>query len=292
MFKKVKVIILRTAGTNCDSETKFAFERCGSSVNVVHVNQLAKKEKVLSDYHILAIPGGFTYGDDIASGKILANELRLRLKDDILKFVDEGKLIIGICNGFQILVKAGILPGQLRLADAGRGAALLHLESAKGPPPARGARATFCQDVTLTTNDSARFEDRWIHLQPIPQSPCVWTQRIFDPVFLPVAHGEGKFIPKDNAVLERLKKNNQIVFRYCTKEGSAPAYPDNPNGSVEDIAGICDETGRIFGLMPHPERHFLFTQHPFWTRLEKKDEFGDGARIFENGVKYAKQTFL
>lgn len=252
-----KVIILRTAGTNCDQETKFAFERSGAVVDVVHVNRLLNKERNLSDYHILAVPGGFTYGDDIASGKILANELRLRLGEEIRKFINEGKLIIGICNGFQILTKAGI----------------------------------FSQEATLTTNDSAKFEDRWVHLKP-EISVCVWTQGITQPIFLPVAHGEGKFIPKDNSVLERLKKNDQIVFRYATQNGGTPDYPGNPNGSVEDIAGICDRTGRIFGLMPHPERHFLFTHHPFWTRLTKKNEFGDGARIFENGVKYVKERIL
>ena len=258
-----KVIILCSAGTNCDGETKFAFERCGASVDVVHVNQLARKEKGLNDYHILAIPGGFTYGDDVASGKILANELKLLMKEDIPRFIDDGKLMIGICNGFQILVKAGILPGAMRI------------------------------EATLTTNDSAKFEDRWVHLNPEAQSRCVWTQGISAPIFLPVAHGEGKFIPKDNAVLERLKKNQQIVFRYSTEDGNSPIYPEDPNGSVDHIAGICDETGRIFGLMPHPERHFLFTQHPYWTRLinGKKNEFGEGASIFENGVEYVRKKF-
>ncbi len=287
MAKKIKTIVLRTAGTNCDGETKFAFERSGAIVDVVHVNRLLSKEKFLRDYHILAIPGGFSYGDDIASGKILANELRLRLGEDIRRFIDEGKLILGICNGFQVLVKAGILPGTL--AEAALGAALSPIQSEKGPPLVE--RATFSQEATLTTNDSARFEDRWVHLKP-ETSPCVWTQGIIQPIFLPVAHGEGKFIPKDNSVLERLKKNHQIVFRYTTKEGGSATYPDNPNGSVKDIAGICDETGRIFGLMPHPERHFLFTQHPFWTRLAKKNEFGDGAKIFENGIRYVKEKLL
>ena len=290
MFNKVKVIILRTAGTNCDQETKFAFERCGASVDVVHVNRLVKKEKVLSDYHILAIPGGFTYGDDVASGKILANELRLRLVEDIKRFIDDEKLIIGICNGFQILVKAGILPGDSRAAHSR--AALSPIESEKGPPHASDERTQFTPEVTLTTNDSAKFESRWVHLKPELKSPCVWIQGISQPIFLPVAHGEGKFIPKDNSVLERLKKNNQIVFRYCHKDGTTPSYPENPNGSIENIAGLCDVTGRIFGLMPHPERHFFFTQHPFWTRLDKKTEFGDGARIFENGVQYVRKNLI
>ncbi len=277
-----KVIILRTAGTNCDGETKFAFERCGAVVDVVHINRLLNKEKFLSDYHILAIPGGFSYGDDIASGKILANELRLRLGEDMRKFIDEGKLMIGICNGFQVLVKAGILPGL--------GAALSPIESEKGPPLVEGD--PFSQEATLTTNDSAKFEDRWVHLKSEKSSVCVWIKGIAQPIFLPVAHGEGKFIPKDNSVLERLKKNHQIVFRYTTKEGGSATYPENPNGSIDDIAGICDSTGRIFGLMPHPERHFLFTQHPFWTRFSKKTELGDGAKIFKNGIQYVKEKLL
>lgn len=304
LSKKVRVIVLRTAGTNCDQETKFAFERFGSSVDVVHVNELISKVKSLSDYHILAIPGGFTYGDDVASGKILANELRLRLAEDIQKFVDRGKLIIGICNGFQILVKAGILPAlnpnAMRVSGAGAGlalslgsrAALSPTQLEEGPPHAHTPPTPFDQDVTLTTNDSARFEARWVYLKSHPTSPCVWTKGIGDTVYLPVAHGEGKFIPKDKSVLDRLNKDNQIVFRYCSPQGTPPSYPENPNGAIEDIAGICDPTGRVFGLMPHPERHFLFTQHPFWTRFEKKNELGDGARIFENGVRYVQESIL
>ena len=258
-----KVIILRSAGTNCDRETKFAFESFGAVVDLVHINQLLLGTKRLKGYDILAIPGGFTYGDDLGSGKILANELRRRLKDDLQRFIDDGKLIIGICNGFQVLVKSGVLPG----FDVS------HKE--------------FIQLATLTTNDSSRFEDRWIHLQP--EGKCIWTEGLKDTIYLPVAHGEGKFLVQDRGVLECLKKNSQIVFRYCTPLGGPVHYPENPNGSLENIAGICDRTGRVFGLMPHPERHFLFTQHPFWTRLEEKSKFGDGAKIFENGIKYARE---
>ena len=254
-MSKVKTIVLRTAGTNCDQETKFAFERCGAVVEVVHINRLLNKEKVLSDYHILAIPGGFSYGDDIASGKILANELRLRLGEDLRRFIDDGKLMIGICNGFQILAKAGVLPGALNREPAGRGAALLQIESAKGQPLAHD-RAPFSQEVTLTTNDSARFEDRWVHLKPAPQSPCVWTKGITQPIFLPVAHGEGKFIPKDNAVLERLKKNNQIVFRYTTR-----IYPKInrlksgwPEGEVSNATSVPDSQG--LGMAPSTFKDF------------------------------------
>ncbi len=270
MAKQPKVIILRTAGTNCNEETAFAFKSCGAAVDQVHINKLLDGEVNLKDYHILAIPGGFSYGDDIESGRILANELRLKLGEPLSKFIGEGKLIIGICNGFQVLVRSGILPG-----------ALNELEE---------KNYAFTQKVTLTNNDSAKFEDRWIHLKVSGNS--VWTQGVKDIVYFPVAHGEGKFVVKDEMILKRLKDNGQIVFRYVAASGHASQYPDNPNGSMENIAGITDRTGRILGLMPHPERHFLFTQHPFWTRLENKTKLGDGAKIFQNGVDYVKQHLL
>ncbi len=268
-IKTPRTIILRSAGTNCEGETQFAFQSAGSDTELVHINQLLSKEKRLADYHILVLPGGFSYGDDIAAGKILANELRLKLGHDIRRFMEDGKLIIGICNGFQILVKAGILPGPLDVEEMGSG---------------------FTQTATLMTNDCGKFEDRWILLKSSGQ--CVWTKDMGRVITLPVAHGEGKFIPKDESVLKKLKENNQIIFRYCDKNGGEPKYPENPNGAVDHIAGICDRTGRIFGLMPHPERHFLTTQHPSWTRLNKKDKFGDGAKIFENGINYVREKLL
>ncbi|MBI5416024.1 MAG: phosphoribosylformylglycinamidine synthase I [Candidatus Omnitrophica bacterium] len=266
----VNVIVLRTAGTNCDREAAFAFESCGARPRLVHINQLFKKEIQLRDFHILVIPGGFTYGDDIESGRILANELRLRLRDDLRQFIADGKLMIGICNGFQVMVKAGILPGPLDEAQEKRDAA--------------GQRAT------LINNDSGKFEDRWCHLRPVGKS--VWTEGLQEIVYLPVAHAEGKFVPRDDTVLDLLKKNGQVAFRYCNPQGGKPAYPENPNGSVDDIAGITDTTGRVLGLMPHPERHFLFTQHPFWTRLSPDGKYGHGAKIFENGVSYVKKNLL
>ncbi|MFZ5800831.1 MAG: phosphoribosylformylglycinamidine synthase I [Candidatus Omnitrophota bacterium] len=270
MAKTVKVIVLRTAGTNCDKETVFAFEAVGAEVASVHVNRLIAGEKDLSAYHILAIPGGFSYGDDIAAGKILANELRFKLRNQLEKFVAEGKLIIGICNGFQVLVKSGLLPGN---------------ESIR-------------QEATLSLNDSAKFEDRWVYLRmpnvkcqinsQFPMPKCVWTQGLKETIYLPVAHGEGKFMAQDKAVLQRLKQNGQIVFQYCDADGRLAGYPANPNGSQEHIAGICDSTGRIFGLMPHPERHFLKEQHPQWTRSRGLLEHGDGYAIFKNGVDYVR----
>ena len=257
----VKVLVLRTAGTNCNEETAYAFNRSGAEITQTHIHALIKGRIKLSDFHILALPGGFSYGDDIASGRILANELRLMLGEELNHFIAHGKLIIGICNGFQILAKAGILPG-------------FH--------PGEG------QEATLFYNDSGKFEARWVHLA-VDESRCVWTKGLPGRMYLPVAHGEGKFIPKDDRMLRQLQNNKQVVFRYCAANGGKPVYPGNPNGSVADIAGICDPTGRVLGLMPHPERHFFFEQHPFWTRLVKTGDFGDGAKIFANGIRYMEE---
>lgn len=263
---KARVLVLRSAGTNCNVETAFAFAQCGASVDEVHLERLFSGKVKMADYHILALPGGFSYGDDIASGRIFANELRLRLGADIARFIRDGKLIIGICNGFQILVKAGILPGPF---DAG---------------------AADHQTVTLTNNDSGKFEDRWTHLKVEGRS--VWTEGLKDVIYVPVAHGEGKFVPLNGALMRSLASSGQVAFRYVRPDGSRGGYPENPNGAVDDVAGITDATGRILGLMPHPERHFLFTQHPFWTRLPRRTGPGDGARIFENGINYVKKNLL
>lgn len=262
IFEMVKVAILRTAGTNCDNETAFAFSLVSADAEMVHINEFVKAKKRLADYQILVLPGGFTYGDDIASGKILANEMRHSLGSDIEKFISDGKLILGICNGFQILVKMGLLPA---------------LEG-----------CAWEIDVTLNLNDSAKFEARWCHLK-LAESNCVWTKGLPRVIYLPVAHGEGKFIPAKDIVLKNLKANKQIVFQYCTESGKKPKYPDNPNGSIDDIAAISDSTGRIMGMMPHPERYIRMTQHPRWTRGGLKKE-GDGLAIFRNGVEFVKKN--
>ncbi len=258
-MQKPKVCILRTAGTNCDKETAFAFSKAGASAELVHINSLFRGEKRLDDYRILAIPGGFSYGDDIAAGKILANELRYKLIDEMKEFIRLGKLIIGICNGFQVLVKSGLLPGNDGLT----------------------------QEASLIINDSGKFEDRWVYLKSAGPK-CVWTKGLPGIIYLPVAHGEGKFIAKDKPVLERIRNNGQVAFEYCDKKGALAGYPSNPNGSIDNIAGICDDTGRILGLMPHPERHIEFSQHPRPTEPATKKE-GDGIRIFKNGVEYARK---
>lgn len=263
---KAKVCVIRTAGTNCDQETAFAFTKAGAGVELVHIGSLLAKRNILDDSYILAIPGGFTYGDDLGAGKILANELKRKLTDELKRFIKSGKLIIGICNGFQVLVKSGILAGN----------------------------QDFAQDTSLILNDSAKFEDRWVYLKSQVasgrlQEKCVWTKDLAEVIYLPVAHGEGKFITQSKAVLERLRKNNQIVFQYCDANGNLGGYPDNPNGSVDNIAGICDETGRVLGLMPHPERHISGNQHPRWEGLKDKKE-GDGLQIFRNAVEYVQNN--
>mgnify|MGYP000300694627 CR=1 FL=1 len=270
MAKKVRVIVLRTAGTNCDTETVFAFQQFEAQADAVHINKLFRGEVSLNDYHILVIPGGFTYGDDIESGRILANELRIKLGADLSRFISDGKLILGICNGFQVLVKAGILSGGARKRSE--------------------KDCDYVQNVTLTNNDSGKFEARWSHLRV--EGKSVWTKDLENIVYYPVAHAEGKFITHDKEVLMGIEENNQVAFRYCNPNGERPKYPDNPNGSTGDIAGITDQTGRILGLMPHPERHFLFIQHPYWTRLGNNGKYGQGAKIFENGVDYVKAHLL
>jgi len=254
----IKTLIIRTAGTNCDLETQAAFERAGAQVSLLHINRVDERPEVLDEHQVLALPGGFSYGDDIAAGKIHANELRMKLGDRLKKFVDDGKLIIGICNGFQVLAKTGLLPGPF------------------GPDAE--------QAVTLTFNDSNKFEDRWVHLRAdSDKSPFIRKGQI---IYLPIAHGEGKFVTRDDATLAALRDNDQVVFRYVDVDGKAGApYPVNPNGSVDDIAGICDTTGRVLGLMPHPERHVLPTHHPRWTRDGLQPE-GDGLQVFRNAVDY------
>ncbi len=277
-MKKVKTIILRTAGTNCDIETAYAFQAAGAEADLVHINEIIKKKTVLDRYHILAIPGGFTYGDDVASGKILANELKFNLESKLSGFVNRGKLIIGICNGFQVLVKMGLLP------------------SIKG-------KNKYDIEATLSLNDSGKFNARWVHLSKRKKEKvksgkretnddiCVWTKGLSEVIYLPIAHAEGKFIPKDSKVLDALRKKGQVVFRYSDQNGCLKGYPHNPNGSVDDIAGICDPTGRILGMMPHPERHISYLQHPNWRRNpEDKKAMGTGLGIFKNGVKFVKDN--
>jgi len=255
-----KAVVLRAAGINCDVETEYALRTAGADARRIHINRFIENPVLLDGFEILVIPGGFSYGDDVAAGKILANQIIHHLSDAIRKFIDDGKLVLGICNGFQVLVKSGLLPGD----DS-------------GPE----------KSVTITCNDSGRFEDRWVYLQP-QTSKCVF----IEPgrrIYLPVAHGEGKVVTKDDSILELLKAGEHIAFKYVDKDGNEGSYPVNPNGSVDSIAGLTDTTGRVLGLMPHPERFIRPTQHPHWRRFKEGPE-PDGITIFENAIRYARQN--
>ncbi len=255
---KPKALVLRTAGTNCDVETQFALRRAGARAERVHVNALRDEPSRLSACHVLVIPGGFSYGDDLGAGKVLGNELLTTLREPIDRFLAEGKLILGICNGFQVLVKTGLLPGFQR----------------------------WRQEVTLTFNDSHKFEDRWTYLAA-PPNCCVLAED-GERLYLPVAHAEGKFVVASTDVLDRLREGRQIVYRYTDPEGAPAGYPWNPNGSVDNVAGICDPTGRILGMMPHPERHCLPVHDPRWPRRGLAEE-GEGIRIFRRAVDFVRR---
>ncbi len=261
---KPTTLILRAAGTNCDGETAYAFQIAGAQTEFIHINRLLDDPGLLERFQILAFPGGFSYGDDIAAGKILANQIVHHLGEPIRRFIDGGKPVVGICNGFQVLVKTDLLPGTL----AGRSG----------------------QTATLTNNDSGRFVDRWVHLAP-RSSKCIWTAGI-GPIELPIAHGEGKFVPADESVRSALWENDQVALVYARPDGSPAAgqAPENPNGSIDDIAGVCDSTGLVFGLMPHPERHVDPLQHFAWTSRGKLPSEGDGLQIFRNAVKHVEQA--
>jgi len=262
-----KAIILTGYGINCDRETAYAFQKAGAEARRVHINDLIDGYDQLDRYQILAFPGGFSYGDDISSGKVLANRVKAHLTEPLTQFIDKGGLVIGICNGFQVMIKCGLL----------------------GSPDG----AVFNQAATLTYNDSNRYEDRWVYLRP-EGDRCVFTRGI-KTLYLPIAHGEGKFFAPP-PILQDLEQAGCVTLRYSDEAGG-PAdrrFPLNPNGSLNDIAGICDPSGRIFGLMPHPERFLFFTQHPYWTRLattykakgEALPREGLGMQIFRNAVTY------
>jgi phosphoribosylformylglycinamidine synthase len=255
-----KAMVLRTAGTNCDHETVYALETAGAAGERVHVNHLAKNPKMLDEYAILAIPGGFSYGDDVAAGKILAVELISRLGDALRKFVQRGGLVIGICNGFQVLVKTGLLPGA-------------------------GLEAGSC---TLTDNDCRRYYDGWVYLKCLP-SASLFTLGTGEVIRLPVAHAEGKFVTKDKQSLDVITTGGRVALQYCDAFGrSSQEFPANPNGSQMAIAGICDDTGQVLGMMPHPERFVFGRQGPDWTRGEHPPDEGDGLAIFRNAVRAAE----
>jgi phosphoribosylformylglycinamidine synthase subunit PurQ / glutaminase len=269
---KPRALVLYGYGLNCDWETQFALNRAGAEAVRVHTGDLLADPARLWDYHLLAVPGGFSWGDDHGAGVILALRLKLALGRALTEFVEAGRLVIGICNGFQVLVNLGLLPGL---------------------PGRAGER-----QVALIPNDCGNFRDAWVHLKALP-SPCVFTRGL-DLLELPIRHGEGKFHAPP-MLLAQLQDRGQIVLKYATPAGrpAAGRFPENPNGSALDIAGICDVTGRVLGLMPHPEAHISAYQHPTWTRAKEQwrrrgetypEQDGPGLKIFPNAVEYLNQT--
>lgn len=272
-MSKASICVLRAGGTNCDVETKRAlddFEKIKSEV--VHVNRIGG-EVDLQDYDGLVIPGGFSYGDHVRAGVVLAKEITTNLTDELNDFMGEDKPILGICNGFQVLVETGLLP---------------QFEGVNEFPT-----------VALAINESAKYECRWVHLKNENHDNCIFTREIEEGevLFIPLAHKEGRFLfqkEDEEKNLEKLYRNDQLVFRYCDKDGkyAEGRYPENPNGSFHDIAGICDPSGKVFGLMPHPERAFLGVQQPNWTKLREIPKYADGRLILKSMAEYLRNHFL
>ena len=270
-LEEIRVCVMRVGGTNCDAETKRAFTELGAKAEVVHLNEAVKNSSLL-DYNALVFPGGFSYGDYVRAGAIWAKGTLTKLRKDLKLFVDEGRPILGICNGFQVLVEAGLLPAFKGISEY--------------------------PEATLATNIPIGYNCRWVYLKHENSGRCLFTQKIpKDKVLrIPVAHAEGRFLfskEKEDRYLKRLYENDQLVFRYCNKDGEYAngEFPVNPNGAFHDIAGICDPTGTVFGLMPHPERAFYGWQLPDWTKTETVPEYGDGKQVFESMVEYLKKRF-
>jgi phosphoribosylformylglycinamidine synthase subunit PurQ / glutaminase len=265
----INALILTGYGLNCDYETAYAFELAGARARRVHINALIDGAVDLQQFQIMAFIGGFSWGDDHGAGVVQAVRMKTKIGENLLQFVAQGKLIIGICNGFQCLVNLGLLPG-------------IGLDYTR-------------RCVALTFNDCGNFRDDWVHLKVNPQSPCIFSKGL-DGLDLPVRHGEGKFVAPDE-ILQTLAQQQQVVLQYASADGRPAhgAFPANPNGSIMDIAGICDPTGRIFGLMPHPEGFNHWTNHPAWTRQKELLKRGvaespsgvtPGVQVFKNAVDY------
>jgi len=253
MTAKPKILILAATGSNRDRDVAWACEMAGGAPEIVHMNALVAGDRKLPDYQMLVLPGGFSNGDDLGAGKLWAVTLRHRLGEALATFVAAGKPVLGICNGFQALVKSGLLPGGEERA-------------------------------TLTRNNQAHFECRWVHLEPNPASPCVFTNGLAEPIHCPVAHGEGQFVARDEATLAALEARGGVALRYVDPAGARGGYPHNPNGSVNAIAGVTNARGNVLGLMPHPENHIRPEQHPEFHRGAAGRS---GLALFRNGIRYA-----
>jgi phosphoribosylformylglycinamidine synthase len=261
---EVRVLVLTGLGLNCEEETAHGFRACGARADQVHLSDMLSSDRPLTDYQVIAMIGGFSFGDHIAAGVVYANRLRYRMFDRILRFVGDGGLMIGICNGFQTMVKLGLLPG----LDGNYGQRV----------------------ATLAANDRLGYRDAWVSVAADPASPCVWTRGV-DRMDLPARHGEGKFLTRDEDLMQRLRDEHLIAVRYVD-EGGEPTqqWPWNPNGSPDAVAGVCDPSGRLFGLMPHPDAYLYGFNHPQWARKKLEGSFelrGDGLKIFQNGVDFA-----
>src|SRR5262245_38988564 len=280
-----RALVLRAPGINRDEDAAAAIELAGGRAERVHVNRVVDGAVRLADYALLIIPGGFSYGDHLGAGKLLAVDLAHRLGDQLAAFVADGRPVIGICNGFQVLVKAGLLPGT---PDQVQNQERAPAGSTANQATVRGSRFSILgsPQATLTDNASGKFECRWVRLAADPASRCVFTQGIERPIEVPIAHGEGRFVARDRAALDILRAGGQVALRYVAPDGGTPSYPDNPNGSDDAIAGICNPQGNVLGLMPHPEDAIVPQQHPRWTREPWQSE-GDGLAIFRNAVRYS-----
>ncbi|OYW21798.1 MAG: phosphoribosylformylglycinamidine synthase [Planctomycetales bacterium 12-60-4] len=261
-----RVCVLRAPGTNCDVETAYAFETCGGRPETLHLFRLLEEPQALDDFQILCVPGGFSYGDDIGAGVVFASQLRAHLHDALARFLQADKLVLGICNGFQTLLKAGVLPD---------GAASWEQ---RGREPAQ---------ATLTWNDNGKYTARWVRLR-VQSSNNVFLRGI-EEIDLPIAHAEGRLVTGNPQILENWRAAGQAALTYVDWQNAdgrpGPTWSANPNGSLADLAGLGDPTGRVLGLMPHPERFLFATQHPQWTRRGVKGA-GDGLKLFANAIAY------
>jgi phosphoribosylformylglycinamidine synthase subunit PurQ / glutaminase len=264
---KPHALILTGYGINCEEETAYAFEKAGAVSSIIHINEIIDSPRTLLDYQIFAFPGGFAYGDDTGAGKAMANKIKINLSEEFSAFIEKDTLILGICNGFQVIANLGILPAIDGILNK--------------------------SEISLEYNKTFRYECRWVDLN-IADSPSVFTKGITG-MRVPVAHGEGNFFAQDE-ILNKIEKNSLVTMRYAKPDGSLAGgeFPYNPNGSINDIAAICDKSGRIMGMMPHPERNITFTQRNDWTYLKEKakregdplPEESEGLAIFRNAVKY------
>jgi phosphoribosylformylglycinamidine synthase I len=267
----IHVCVMRVGGTNCDAETKRAFDELGAVAEVVHLNEMIKNRNLL-DYQALVFPGGFSYGDYVRAGAIWATGTLTKLHKDLKQFVEEERPILGICNGFQVLVEAGLLPAFRGISEY--------------------------PEATLATNIPIGYRCTWVYLKHENSGNCIFTKNIpkNKVMHIPVAHGEGRFLfakVNETRYLEKLYENDQLVLRYCNKDGEYAngKFPVNPNGAFCDIAGICNPAGTVFGLMPHPERAFYGWQLPDWTKMESVPTLGDGKLVFESMMEYLKKRF-